>query len=392
MLHRFCAFFPTLVFCALLALALSGCAGPGKNPWQRSAPAAAESVSGPAYGGTSNTLPPAAPSAQSTVAAASSQVKVALLLPLSGANAGIGQSMLQAAQLAIFDLGYDNLELMPRDTQGSAGGASAAAAAAINDGAQLILGPLFAEEVRAVKSATAGRNINVIAFSTDWTLAGGNVFIMGFLPFEQVERVAAFAAAKGLKKTAVVAGTDQYGSTVSRAFETEAQENGITISRALSDPGSYDSVFVPAGGSSLNGLLARVPSKTARKLGTGLWDDARLAANPSLEGAWFAAPSPAARKNFEDRYRATYGGSPVRIATLAYDATALAAALAKAGLAAGRGPAFDSASLKNRNGFAGVDGIIRFTPQNLAERGMAILEIRNGQIAEIDPAPASFAY
>ena len=99
-------------------------------------------------------------------------VKVGILLPLSGKHERIGQSMLQAAQLAVFDMGYDNFELIPRDTEGTPQGALKATTSAINDGAQILLGPLFANSVRAAQQAAKRKNINVIAFSTDWTLAG----------------------------------------------------------------------------------------------------------------------------------------------------------------------------------------------------------------------------
>lgn len=367
--HRFCTVFPLF----LLVLALASCSGGGRSPWEsRSAQQQQQdNVTVGPYGTPSGVLP-ADSSAPS--------VKVAILLPLSGSNAAVGQSMLQAAQLAVFDLGYDNFELMPRDTST---GAAQAASTAIRDGAQLILGPLFADDVRAVKSATAGSGINVIAFSTDWTLAGGNTYMMGFLPFGQVERIAQYAAAKGLKRAAVAAGADTYGSATSSLFESEARKNGMTITRALSDGGGYDAVFIPAGGKALSGILQRVANKKAKKLGTGLWDDARVAADPAMDGAWFAAPSPRARAGFESRYAQTYGAQPQRLASMAYDATALAAALAKAG-------GFTAANLTNPNGFAGVDGIIRFSRSGLAERGMAVLEIRNSGIVEIDPAPSSF--
>lgn len=365
--HRFCRVFPLF----LLVLALAACGGGKQNPWggpTASVPQPQDSVTVGPYG------------AATAPAPSSSAVKVAILLPLSGSNAAVGQSMLQAAQLAIFDLGYDNFELMPRDT---ASGAGAAATAALRDGAQLILGPLFADDVRAVKAATSGSGVNVIAFSTDWTLAGGNTYMMGFLPFGQVERIAQYAAARGLKRAAVAAPADTYGSTTSSLFESEAQKNGMTITRALSDATGYDAVFIPAGGTALSGILQRVTNSSTKKLGTGLWDDPRVAADPAMNGAWFAAPSPKSRAGFESRYAQTYGAKPQRIASMAYDATALAAALSKAG-------GFTASTLTNPNGFAGVDGIIRFNKSGLVERGMAVLEIRGGTIVEIDPAPTSF--
>lgn len=365
--HRFCAVFPLF----LMILALAACSAGGRSPWNKPAASQPQDNVTIAPYGTPSAMP---------ADSASPSVKVAILLPLSGGNASVGQSMLQAAQLAVFDLGYDNFELMPRDT---AAGAGAAATTAIRDGAQIILGPLFADDVRAVKSATSGSGVNVIAFSTDWTIAGGNTYMMGFLPFGQVERIAHYAAANGLKRAAVAAPADTYGSTTSSLFESAAQKNGLTISRALSDPNGYDAVFIPAGGNALSGILQRVTNRAAKKLGTGLWDDPRVAADPAMNGAWFAAPSPRARAGFESRYAQTYGTKPQRIASMAYDATALAAALARSG-------GFAAANLTNPNGFAGVDGIIRFNKSGLVERGMAVLEIRGGQIVEIDPAPSSF--
>jgi len=373
--HRFCAVIPLF----LLALALSGCVNTQTSgTWTPQSRSEAPQGQPGTYGNLPAAMPPVAQGQQQP------SIKVAILLPLSGSNAAVGQSMLQAAQLAVFDVGSDNFELISKDTAGTPSGASAAATAAISEGAQLILGPLFAEEVRAVKSAVQGRGINVLAFSTDWTLAGGNTYIMGFLPFGQVERIAHYAAAHGMRKTAIAAPADQYGNTVAQQFRAEAARRGLIIAPALSDATSYDSVFIPAAGQSLSGMLARVANKNAKKLGTGLWDDARIAADPAMNGAWFAAPSPRARVDFENSYRNTYGSNPVRIATLAYDATALAAALSKSG------GGFTSQALTNPNGFAGVDGILRFRPNGMIERGMAVLEIRADQVIEIDPAPSTF--
>lgn len=374
--HRFCAVIPLF----LLVFALSGCVNTQSTSgtWTPNSRSEAPQGQASTYGNQPAGMPPVGQVQQQP------SIKVAILLPLSGQNAAVGQSMLQAAQLAVFDVGSENFELISKDTAGTPAGASAAATAAINEGAQVILGPLFAEEVKAVKSATAGRGINVLAFSTDWTLAGGNTYIMGFLPFGQVDRIAHYAAAHGMRKTAIASPADQYGNMVSQQFRAEASRRGLIIAPALSDAASYDSVFIPAAGQSLSGMIARVANKNAKKLGTGLWDDARIAADPAMNGAWFAAPSPRARMDFESSYRNTYGSNPVRIATLAYDATALAAALSKSG------GGFTAQALTNPNGFAGVDGILRFRNDNMIERGMAVLEIRAGQVIEIDPAPSTF--
>ncbi len=368
--HRFCGFFPLF----LMIVALAGCSGANPRPYGSSYPAPQKPQD------SQITMPQASMTAPVLPQQTGTGTKAAILLPLSGPHAALGHSMLKAAQLAVFDLGYENFELLPQDT---AKGAGAAANAALQSGAHIILGPLFAEDVRAVKTVTAGGNTPVLAFSTDWTLAGGNIYIMGFLPFGQVDRIAAYAASKSLSRVGVAASADAYGTATSTRFENQALKNGMTLTRALSDTNGYDAVFVPAGSGSVASLLQRVSNKLARKLGTGLWDDPRVAAMPEMNGAWFAAPAPSARAGFEQRFMQTYGEAPQRLATLGYDATALAAALSKSG-------DFTARSLTNPNGFAGVDGIIRFNREGLAERGLAVLEIRGGKLVEIDPAPTSF--
>lgn len=341
-------------------------------------------------------------------------VNVAILLPLSGPKSAIGQSMLQAAQLALFDMGYNNFNLMPRDTKGTAAGAKVAASSALNDNAQLILGPLFADSVQAVKSVAKPRNINVIAFSTDWALADRSTFLMGFMPFSQVDRIAQFATSNGYKNFALVAPRDKYGDIVSGRFEQKVRSSGGHIARSLRFPpgdpeiinqiaslkpetgkAAFNAVFMPVGGSQTETISSALSynhlmPKEIKRLGTGLWDDPRIAGQPNMQGAWFAAPSPSSRQRFEIQYRNTYGQKPMRLATLAYDATALAAILARNGFEKGTMPDYSHNALTNPNGFTGTDGIFRFRTNGLVERGLAVLELRNGQIVEIAPAPKKF--
>lgn len=345
-------------------------------------------------------------------------VKVAILLPLSGPHASIGQPMLQAAQLALFDMGYENFELMPRDTQGTAQGGMQAASAAINDGAQFIIGPLFSDAAKAAQSVAARRNVNLVTFSTDWTLAGNNTFVMGFLPFAQVQRVTRYAAANGIRRIGVLAPQDKYGNAVKKSFEQNAYQNAITITKSMQfDPNDrnlspklqpfavdtsgvqgsapYEAVFMPIGGTQAGVIGSALsyyglPPSKVRRLGTGLLDDTKLASEANLQGAWFAAPSPQARRPFEERYASTYGTKPPRLATLAYDATALSAVLAANGFQTTGRPDFTRQALMNPNGFAGIDGIFRFRNNGLVERGLAVLEYRNGRIIEVNPAPQTF--
>jgi branched-chain amino acid transport system substrate-binding protein len=364
-IHRFCAVIPLFLGLTLL---LAGCGG---GTAQHRIPTDSTVVSGPTHEDTTLSQAPQ-----------SSTLKVAILLPLTGQHAALGQSMLNAAQLAVFDIGKDDLELISKDTGGTPAGATGAAKSAMEEGAQLILGPLFAEEVRAVKAITTGHNINVLTFSTDWSLAGGSIYVMGFTPFSQVERIAEYAATRGVRNAAIAAPNDTYGVSVAEAFRTATTKHGIATSGVLSNPSSYDAAFIPANGQALKTSLIQVANTSALKLGTGLWDDTRIAADPAMNGAIFAAPPPSSRRGFEQRYHSTYGTAPVRIASLAYDATALAAALSNTG--------YTDAALKNPAGFAGVDGIMRFQSNGLMERGVAVLQIKDGSIIELEPAPRTF--
>ncbi len=338
------------------------------------------------------------------------EVKVAILLPLSGKQSALGQSMLQAAQMAVFEMGYNNFKLVSRDTKGTADGASRAASEAIAEGAQLILGPLFSGSVRSVKPVAQAHDINVIAFSTDTTLADSSTFLMGFMPTAQVKYVAQYALSQGYKNFALVAPRDRYGNLVSNTFE-KSLENADTAARKsirfnqgdpniinqISDLKSsqLDAVFMPVGGSQTETISSALsynymlPSQVKR-IGTGLWDDTRIAKQQNMQGAWFAGPSPRAREGFEKRYRDTFGQGPARLATLAYDATALAAVLAKSGFSKFEQPEFNYNAITNPNGFRGMDGIFRFQKNGIIERNLAVLELRNGQIIERQAAAPQF--
>jgi branched-chain amino acid transport system substrate-binding protein len=338
------------------------------------------------------------------------KVRVALLLPLTGKNADLGQSMLKAAQMALFDVGSANYDLVPRDTHSTPEGAAAAAQAAAQAGNDLILGPIFAEDVRVVRPIAQGARIPVIAFTTDWSLGGNGTYIMGFLPFAQVARVAQFAQSHGHDRIAAFAPSTEYCDTVistlqrtgglvrtARYSPQQPDLSGIVadfVSSARTSPTTleFNALMLPVGGESLRSLMALldlqgVNGGTVRLLGTGLWDDPSLTRDPALFGGWFAAPDPGTRQDFDRRYQENYGAAPPRLASLAYDATALSAVLARVG---GAQP-YAAANLMNPRGFAGIDGLFRFRGDGLAERGLAVLEIRSGRAAVVDPAPTAFA-
>lgn len=336
-------------------------------------------------------------------------VKVALLVPLTGNAAELGQGMLEAAQMALFDLGDDSFQLIPRDTKGTPGGASEAARDAIAEGAQLILGPLYSSSVGAVRPAVQGAGLGMISFSNNMSQAGSGAWTIGFSPDNQVRRVVSYARSQGIGRIGSLAPRDAYGDAVSTALNAAALDFGARVVRterydpaatdlspavqslASGGPGSFDAILLAEGGPKLRSVASLLPAfqidpAQVRLLGTGMWDDPTLGSEPALVGGWYAAPDPAARRDFEQRFEAIYGRRPPRLATLAYDAAALAAVLARNG-----GPApFDTLALTNPNGFAGVDGIFRLRPDGLVDRGLAVMEVTPNGNRVIDPAPSSF--
>ncbi len=334
------------------------------------------------------------------------KAKVAILLPLSGRNAGLGQAMLNAAQQAVFDAADDKFQLMPRDTGDN--GADNAARDAVASGAQFLIGPLFATDVPAVRGVAESANLSMLTLSTDTTLAARGVYVMGFAPGAQVERVVSYAIEHGLHRFAGLVPNTAYGSLVGAAFQDAVTRHGGTLvgyeayDAARHDSDAHiqalakvrdqiDALFLPAGGMELAAAANQVAAagfdaKRVRLLGTGLWDAPDLARQSAfLIGGWYAAPDPAGRRGFIRTYVTTYGQEPPRLATLAYDATALAAVLGK------RGARYDETALTNPNGFAGLDGIFRLTPSGLVERGLAVDEVGADGGHVIEAAPASFA-
>lgn len=361
--------------------------------------------------------PPQPSTAPPPAAAATGPIKVALLAPMSGPNAELGKAILQAAQLALFQTGGDRLSLLPRDSGGTADGAANAARSAIADGARLILGPLLATEVEAVRPIARDAKLNVIAFSTATQLAGGNVFLMGFLPRQEVIREVGFARERSLSRFAALAPNSAYGHLIADALRDSASAAGGTVVKSefyepraaadvpaaiqrllspASSPGgaaapSFDALLLPEGGARLKQIAQQL--KTAgldtthvRLLGSGLWDDPSIAGEAALYGGWFAASPPEGRHEFEQRYQSTYGRLPPRLASLGFDSAALAAVLAKA---AGGDP-FSAQAIENPSGFTGVDGLFRFTPAGLVQRGLAVLEVQPQGNVVVSPAPAGF--
>ena len=332
----------------------------------------------------------------------SGRAKVALLVPLSGPNSSVGQAMLDAANMALFDVSTD-IALLPRDTGSTPDGAAAAAHRAMTDGATLILGPVFSAAVPPIRQAIDGGPINAIVYSTDATVAGGNAFVMGFLPSGQVDRVVGFAKSRGMTKLAALVPDNAYGVAVTSEINAIRGQLGLAAPRILTitrdvkgqlatladDPPQM--LLVALGGDQLVALAPTLAEFSAahpvQLLGTGLWaDDATVAQTPGLAGGWYAAPVPGQFNDFAARFQRTFNYRPPRIATLAYDSVALAASVSR-GAAPNLNP-FNRDVLLQQNGFIGIDGGFRFLPTGLSERNLAVLAVDpQGPTVVDSPAP-----
>jgi ABC-type branched-subunit amino acid transport system substrate-binding protein len=324
--------------------------------------------------------------------------RVALLLPLSGQNRQLGQAMLNAAQLALFDQGDPGIELLPRDTGGTAAGAAEAARAALAQGARSFAGPLTLTETASAAQAVRSGRASMLAFTNDASQAGGGVWVLGLTPAEQAERITAAAAAAGARRFGLLAPADELGRRLSMGMQTRLSALGLPAPVVLlrpprgdaaaaardlaaqAGPEGLDAVLLGESGASAKAAAAALASALPtppRFLGTALWTgDAALAGEPALADAWFPAPDPAARAGFESRYMTVFGEKPPRIAAVAYDATALAGRAARFG-----SPPVGEAMM-------GADGPIRLLPGGMAQRGLAIFALdASGQPRLVQPAP-----
>lgn len=346
--------------------------------------------------------------------------------------------------MALFDAGRDNLTLLIRDTTGQPEEAAAAADDAIRAGAELILGPLFAAEVQAVTPVAQAAHISVIAFSTDRSVAAPQVYLMGFTPEEQIAVTAKFAVQTGYNRFGVLVPDTPYGRTVEQTLRKTASTLGVSVVKSTSYPPetadftqiarrfadydrrkaalaaerqalaerddetsrqalarlqhhdsfgetAFDALFIPDGGARLRALAPVLayfdvdPTKV-KFLGSGQWDQPGLGSEPALIGGWYAAPPPDIVEAFRNRYEQNYGRKPLRIASLGYDATALAALLS----AGPKETRFGATAIGDKRGFAGFDGIFRFGSDAVIERGLAILEVQRNGVKIVRPAPESF--
>ena len=344
---------------------------------------------------------------QQPLAVGTGQVKVGLILPLSASgNAGVAaQSMKNAAEMALAEFQNPNLQLLIKDDGGSPQGAQQGTQQALDEGAEIILGPLFAVSVPATAQLARARGISVIAFSTDSSVAGRGVYLLSFLPESDVNRIVEYSASLGKRSFAALLPENAYGNVVEAAFKQAVSRRGgrivtfqkygadrATAARTVAPTlGTADALFIADDGNSVvqvaDALTAAGANlKNIQLLGTGLWDNPRVFASPALQGGLYAAPDPAGFRSFSSRYRAKYGADPVRTATLAYDAVALVAALART-----QGPTrFSPDVLTNPSGFAGIDGLFRFRADGTNERGLAVMRVGSGGGVAVAGSPKSF--
>ena len=340
-------------------------------------------------------------------------VKVGLLLPLSATgNAGqIGMDLKNAADLAIRDFKTAGIQVLVKDDRGSIDGARAAASAAISQGAELIIGPLFAQSVTAVAQVAKASRVPVVAFSTDTTTASAGVYLLSFLPQGDVDRIVSYAASKGRRSFAALLPDNAYGTIAEAALQravANARGRVMSVERyaldrtamqgkanaiaALVKSGTVDAVFMPGGAQEAPFLAqimaaAGVDATKISYLGSGQWDDPAVARESTLNGALYPAPDNSGFASFTQRYQAAFGTAPSRTATLAYDAVSLAA-----GLTARFGDRrFSQDTLTNPSGYIGLDGAFRFLPNGLNQRSLAVFQINNGTAVLVSPAPKTFA-
>ena len=344
--------------------------------------------------------------AQPASSIGSGAVKVALILPLSGTgNAAVAaKSMRNAAEMALTEFSSPDIQLLVKDDGGSAPGAQQA----LDEGAEIILGPLFALTVGPVGQLARARNVPVIAFSTDANVAAHGVYLLSFLPESDVERIISYAVSQGRRAFAALVPENAYGTVVEAAFKQVITRRGARVvalehypldKAAMAGPvrnvaqaaARADAIFIPDGADAVATAVATLASsgvdtKRVQLLGSGLWEDPQIFANAQLEGAWYAGPEATGFRNFSGRYRSRYGQDPARTASLAYDAVALVAALVKT-----QGKArFTEETLTSSSGFAGIDGLFRFRPDGTNQRGLAVLRVTSSGGQMINPPPKAF--
>jgi branched-chain amino acid transport system substrate-binding protein len=333
-------------------------------------------------------------------------VRVGIILPFASGTPAVkalAAAMLKSAQLALYDSGNKDIVLMTAD-EGTT--PESAAVRLLDQGAEILVGPLYAPSVKAISHEARDRGVPVLAFSTDRSVAGDGVYLMGFLPQADTDRVVRYALAQGHHKIAALIPSTAYGDVTLDALKTAIKDGKGELGTVEHFPGTVDGVLGPAGKLAKTdadalflpqgGVTLRAAAPTlgtggldrdkVKLLGTGQWNEPANTSEPTLNGAWFAAPDPKDEAAFEEKYRDAFGATPPPLAALSYDAISLVAALAK-GEPYKR---FTRAALADPNGFSGADGIFRFSADGTAERGLAVVAVTPDGFHVVDPAPTTF--
>lgn len=330
--------------------------------------------------------------------------RIALLVPLTGTNAGVGESIANAATMAVLDTGGQAIRVTTYDT---ATGAAAAAEKAVAEGNKLILGPLLAEDVRAVAPIGRAAKVPLISFSNDVSVAGQGAYIMGFVPTQSVDRIVAYAKSRGLTRFAGLVPNGTYGQRASTALIKAVEANGGQLVgvqnfdrsaggiqaavRKLASSSAYDALLIADSGRIALQVVPQIRKAggaNVRILGTELWNtEGSLAQNPAMHGAWFASVSDGLYNQLSTKYRARHGKAPFRLSSLGYDAVLLVTRIAKNWKV---GTNFPVTQLLDAGGYAGIDGAFRFGPGSTAERALEVQQIDPGKFTVINAAPKSF--
>jgi ABC-type branched-subunit amino acid transport system substrate-binding protein len=335
-------------------------------------------------------------------------VRVGLLLPFS-LRPQDAASLYNAAELALFDHGDQNTLLIPRDAGADEASANAAARALMNDGADIIIGPVLRDGVLGASRAARPGSVPVIGFSSDRSVGGEGTYLLSFQLEDEIARIVSYAATQNIRTIALLAPSNEYGRRVESALRAEASQHGVNIVQAqLYNRTDADAaaaatalaaalrtapaqgILIAESGTPLRAIGAAlvrggVDQRQVRFMGTSVWaGDAQR--EPTLAGGWYVSPDPTARTDFESRYQTVFGQQPTRLASLGYDAVALAALLSRDRGARG----FSRSAIENSEGFAGSDGLFRFSASGAIERGLAIIEVRPGEVTVLDAAPRRF--
>lgn len=348
--------------------------------------------------------PPPDSGPTSTLPADSQRHRIALLVPLGGPNGAVGQSIANAATMALLDTNAQNLRITTYDTSA---GAALVAAQAIADGNRLILGPLVSEDIAAVAATARGARVPVISFSNDEAAAKGDVFIMGSMPSASIGRTIAYARAQGMSRYAGLIPSGAYGERSAAALfasvrgvggsvvATESYDRSntsvVSAARRLRTKGGFDAVLVADGGRFASQAAAQLRPPTGagpRILGTDLWSgETVIATTPALRGAMFAAVSDGRFRQFSASYKTRFGAQPYRIATLGYDAVLLTLRIARDWRT---GAPFPMTRMLDASGFVGLDGAFRFRPNGVIERALEVRQVGPTGVTVVSPAPTQF--